>query len=148
MMLRTATRACHSIFVCCSVLQCVAVCCTVLQCVAVCSVCCSVLQCVAVCCSTLQCAAEFFLCFHCLAVCRCLGVNNDGSQCLPFIFVFHCAPPCICVALCCCVPHTLLSSLKNGSVRVEGNWGPFNVPLILSRVTFSAHVFTAWKKKP
>jgi len=36
------------IFLCFSVLQCVAVCCSVLQCVAV---CCSVLQCVAVRCS-------------------------------------------------------------------------------------------------
>ena len=42
------------IFVCYSVLQCVAVCCSVLQCV---TVCCSVLQCVAVCCSVLQCVA-------------------------------------------------------------------------------------------
>jgi len=41
-------------FVCCSVLQCVAECCSVLQYVAV---CCSVLQCVAVCCSVLQCGA-------------------------------------------------------------------------------------------
>jgi len=38
------------LFVCCSVLQCVAVCCSVLQCVAV---RCSVMLCVAVCCSVL-----------------------------------------------------------------------------------------------
>jgi len=44
-------REAPSLFVCCSVLQCLAVCCSVLQCVAV---CCSVLQCVAVCCSVLQ----------------------------------------------------------------------------------------------
>ena len=52
------------LYVCCSVLQCVAVCCSVLQCVAVCcsvwqcvAVRYSVLQCVAVCCSALQCVA-------------------------------------------------------------------------------------------
>ena len=55
------------IFMCCSVLQCVAVCCSVLHCTAVCS---TVLQCVAVRCSALQCVAVRCSALQCVAAHR------------------------------------------------------------------------------
>jgi len=67
----------RKLFVCCSVLQCVAVCCSVLPCV---TVCCSVLQCIAVRCSVLQCV---------LTECEVAASRRLVS--------------CLCVAVCCSV---------------------------------------------
>jgi len=48
-------RSFSGLYMCCSVLQCVAACCSVLQSVAM---CCSVLQCAVVCCSVFKCVAD------------------------------------------------------------------------------------------
>jgi hypothetical protein len=103
-----------SVYVCCSVMhcvahisiraagkyaqmQCVAVCCSVLQCVAV---CCSVLQCVAVRCSVLQCVTVYCSVLQCVAVCcsvlQCVAVCCSVLQCVTL-----CCSVLQCVAVCC-----------------------------------------------
>jgi len=92
-------KASEWIYVCCSVLQCVAVWCSVVQCVAE---CCRVLQCVAVCCSVVQCGAVCCRVLQSVAVC-CSELQWVALSCSELQWVAVSCSVVRCVAVCCSV---------------------------------------------
>jgi len=101
------------LFLCCSVLRCVAVCCSVLQCVAV---CCSVLQCVAV--SSRVCLGRPSWSWHgAVPMLQCVAVRYSVLQC-----VAVCCSVLQCVAVCCSVLQCVAVIANTRSQKPSRLW--------------------------